>query len=215
MKPEIIKICGLTDPGNIIEVVQLQPDMIGMVFFSGSKRCVIDPRQLDFLNEIQDRPLMVGVFVDPGLEDIRQVLKILKLDAIQLHGSEPPSLCESLHNEGYIIIKAFGIRPGFDFLDLEKYRGTADYFLFDTADPDYGGTGRSFDWELLGGYHGETPFLLSGGISPGTLTFPYHVQFAGIDLNSRFENEPGIKNIELLKVYLKQIKNEYNQIYPR
>ncbi|TSA31184.1 MAG: phosphoribosylanthranilate isomerase [Porphyromonadaceae bacterium] len=203
-----VKICGLKDPGNILEVIQLKPDWIGLIFYPGSLRYISDPKYLEFLNKLPDRPLTVGVFVNPDIKDIRNITEVIRLDAIQLHGSETPELCEELRREGYTLIKAFGIHPGFDFNLTDPYHGKADYFLFDTGSPKLGGTGEQFAWSLLNKYQGETPYFLSGGLSPETQIFPNHRQFAGVDLNSRFETAPGIKHIGLLQKFLKQFRNE-------
>lgn len=204
----LVKICGLRDPGNTLEVIQLNPDWIGLIFYPGSPRYISDPNFLQFLNELTVRPLTVGVFVNPDFKEIKNITEVIRLDAIQLHGSETPAFCETLRGEGFTIIKAFGIHPGFDFKLTDPYQGKADYFLFDTGNPKSGGTGEQFDWVLLNEYHGETPYFLSGGISPETQLFPNQRQFAGVDLNSRFETAPGIKNISLLQKFIKQFRNE-------
>jgi phosphoribosylanthranilate isomerase len=207
MTGRLVKICGLTDADNIREVISLKPDMTGLIFHPGSPRFVGDPSKLAFLNDLPGRPLTVGVFVDPDPEEIRSAHQLVHLDIIQLHGSESPGLCRQIRDDGHGVIKAFGIRTGFDFSLTDHYLGIADYFLFDTAGPKHGGTGEQFDWNLLDLYHGETPFLLSGGLTPDTKTFPKHAQLAGIDLNSRFETNPGIKNIKLLHYFLNHYRN--------
>lgn len=204
----LVKICGLRDPGNILEVIKLKPDLIGLIFYPDSPRYVTDLNSLKFLNDLHGKPLTVGVFVDPTLQEIRTVANSLHLDVIQLHGSETPAFCEEVRKDDHAVIKAFGIRPGFDFCTTEQYRGVADFFLFDTGSDKPGGTGEQFDWDLLDFYHGETSYFLSGGLTPDTQIFPNHIQMAGVDLNSRFEKAPGIKDIGLLKPFIKQFRNE-------
>ncbi|MFA6128628.1 MAG: phosphoribosylanthranilate isomerase [Bacteroidales bacterium] len=204
----LVKICGLRDPRNILDVIQLKPDLIGLIFYPGSKRYISNPESLEFLNDFQDRPLVTGVFVNPEIGEIRNISKIIKLDAIQLHGAETPEFCEALRTDNHIVIKAFGIESGFDFSLSDPYRGHADYFLFDTGTPGSGGSGKQFDWDLLDLYHGDTPYILSGGISPDTTILPVSPQMAGVDLNSRFETTPGVKSIDLLKKFLKKFRNE-------
>jgi phosphoribosylanthranilate isomerase len=204
----LVKICGLKDPANILDVIRLKPDLIGLIFYPRSPRYIPDPKNFEFINELPDRPLTVGVFVNPASQEVRKISQVLQLDAIQLHGSETPGLCQALRAEGHAIIKAFGIHTGFDFNVTEPYRNHADYFLFDTGSHMHGGTGNQFEWELLNKYHGETPFLLSGGLSPLTQVLPIHARMAGIDLNSRFETAPGYKDIDLLKEFLKQFRHE-------
>ena len=208
MTGRLVKICGLTDPGNILEVIRLRPDFIGLIFHPGSPRYVSDPEKLGFLNKLPHRPMVTGVFVDSDIARIREISRKIRLDVIQLHGSEPPAYCEELQKDNQMVIKAFGISNGFDFQKTEPYGGLVRYFLFDNASPKFGGTGQSFDHEILSNYQGDTPFLLSGGISSEKRIFPNHRQFAGVDLNSRFETSPGIKDIDLLKTFLKSFRNE-------
>jgi len=208
MTGRLIKICGLKDPSNILEVISLNPDFIGFIFYPDSPRYLSRARTVEFLNNLSGHPQVVGVFVDPLLDTIREVRKTVKLDLVQLHGSESPEFCEKVRNEGYRIIKAFGIYNGFDFGRTLPFEAYADFFLFDTAGSKHGGTGHAFDWKLLEGYQGKTPFLLSGGISPETLIFPKHPRLAGVDLNSRFETSPGIKDTGLLQKFIKRFRDE-------
>jgi phosphoribosylanthranilate isomerase len=204
----IVKICGLTDPKNILDVIQLKPDWIGLIFYHGSTRCIADPAKLSFLNNLPGRPLTVAVFVDPHLDEIIRVTSILNIDVIQLHGSESPAFCQILRESDYKVMKAFSIHIDFDFRLTAPYRGKTDFFLFDTRSPKPGGSGEQFDWNLLKDYHGETSFLLSGGISPDTHTIPNHSRLNGVDLNSRFETSPGIKDILLLKNFINHYRYE-------
>lgn len=204
----LVKICGLREPGNILGVMQLRLDWIGLIFYPGSPRFIPDPASLRFLNDFPGRPLTVGVFVNQGIAEVQRISKTVQIDAVQLHGSESPEFCNDLKQKGFSIIKAFGIRSGFDFNLTAPYDGIADFFLFDSPGRKQGGTGEQFDWTLLNKYNGNTPFLLSGGLSGNTKTFPDHGKMAGIDLNSRFETAPGIKDVESLKKFLKQFRNE-------
>ena len=204
----LVKICGLRDPGNIREVFRLKPDLAGLIFHPKSPRYVSDPLSLAFLNEWKDRPLIAGVFVNPGMEMIVEVTRVLRLDIIQLHGSESPEMCKTLRRLGYSVIKAFGIGADFDFSQTSRYEGMADYFLFDSRSREFGGSGQSFDWSRLVEYKGATPWLLSGGLTPETTIFPSDSLMAGVDLNSRFESSHGIKDTGLLKQFLKHYRDE-------
>ena len=108
------------------------------------------------------------------------------------------------------LIKAFAVAQPRDLLAASAYNGLCDYYLFDTKTPQYGGSGNRFDWNLLHRYDGPTPFLLSGGIHPYSAEAVrefHHPRLAGIDLNSRFETAPGIKDVERIEEFLNQITN--------
>ena len=128
-----------------------------------------------------------------------------RLDYLQLHGNEPPELCQALREQGFSIIKAFSVSAIADLEKTNDYENCADFFLFDTKCANYGGSGMQFDWSVLFSYQGKTPFLLSGGIHPGSVeaikNFE-HPRFTGIDLNSGFEIEPGLKDVEKLEEFL-------------
>lgn len=202
----IIKVCGMRDAANIRELELLDIDWMGFIFYPGSPRYV--GRSLDY---IPSKVKKIGVFVDQDLQIVREKAKQNKLDAIQLHGSEPPRYCIDLHEEGYKVIKSFGIDEDglIPLAQLDAYEGKCDYFLFDRKTTLYGGSGRKFDWSRLSDYQGDTPFLLSGGISPEDveeIKSLVHTRFAGIDINSRFEIEPALKDIELIKKFIKEFR---------
>ncbi len=208
MTGSLIKVCGLTDPANIREVVSLRPDWIGMIFHPSSPRYVGRPESLSFLNDLEPPTKKMGVFVNSSLEEIREITGVIRFDGIQLHGHESPGLCQQLRDDGYLVFKAFGISPGIGFDATLPYLNAVDFFLFDTWSPGHGGTGKQFDWGRLDEYHGDIPFLLSGGLTPETRSFPVHPRFAGVDLNSRFETSPGIKDVGLLKTFINHYRNE-------
>ena len=154
----------------------------------------------------------VGVFVDENIEQVKRTAYEYQLDMIQLHGSESPDYIRGLRADvsSPAIIKAFNIATKEDFEATKPYEGIVDYFLFDTKGPSVGGNGAKFDWTVLADYVGETPFLLSGGIGPddaARIRSFHHPQLAGIDLNSRFELAPGMKDVSALRKFL----NELNQ----
>jgi phosphoribosylanthranilate isomerase len=206
----LIKVCGMREPENIRALLPLEPDFIGFIFYRGS------PRYAGVsLNEI--KPVIcsvtvkrVGVFVNESPEQVKRISDILSLDRIQLHGDESPEYCQSLHNEGHKIIRAFRLHAAFDFAITDAYAPSCRMFLFDTATTAFGGSGEKFDWNILQRYTGEIPFLLGGGIGPEDavkIKSFNHPAFAGIDLNSRFEKSPGVKDIALLENFLHQIKS--------
>ena len=198
----ITKVCGMRDAQNIRDVEALGIDWIGMIFWPKSKRYVAEVPSY-----LPEHLKKVGVFVDSTLDDILQHISDYQLDIIQLHGQESPDFAKAL--KPHTIIKAFNIEKADDLLQTEKYKGIADYFLFDTKGKMAGGNGQKFDWSVLTAYQGKTPFLLSGGIGPEdaeSVRSFHHPRCIGIDLNSRFESEPGFKDINQLKTFINNIK---------
>ncbi len=197
-----IKVCGLNDYVNIQEVVQLQPDFLGFIFYSLSKRNFT----LKALPPIPEEVKKVGVFVNPSFDEVIRKVKFYNLDFVQLHGQESPDFCEQLKYKGIEIIKAFGINEKFDFHILKSYEPYCIYFLLDA---EKGGSGKSFDWKLLKKYKNQTSFLLAGGISLENLNEVLnlnHPQMIGLDWNSQWEILPGIKDISLLKQGFQNIR---------
>ncbi len=208
----IIKVCGMREPRNVREVAALDIDWIGFIFYERSKRFVgQDPAGPGATDDDATRSATkrVGVFVNATIESMMEKASAYGLDYLQLHGDESPETCHALQKRGYALIKAFPIASKEDFGKTKEYEGRVDYFLFDTKCESYGGSGRQFDWSILAGYEGETPFLLSGGIHPGSaeaIRGLRHPRLAGIDLNSGFEIEPGLKDVDKLKKFIQQIQ---------
>lgn len=199
-----IKVCGLNDPANIEEVISLNPQYIGFIFYPLSARFAGD-LNVDNLIAITNVK-KTAVFVDASFEHIKDIVETYQFDAVQLHGNEHPSLCRDVKELGVEVIKAFGVDSEFDFGSLENYLPVTDYFLFDTKTPKHGGSGQTFDWEFLEMYPYSKPYFLSGGISPDNFNDAYNFwdeRLYGLDLNSRFESSPGIKNTDLLKQIFK------------
>ena len=201
----IIKVCGLTLKKQIEELDQFHSiQWLGSIFYSKSKRYT------NRVNGSIKNAKKVGVFVNQSEEEIKTIAFENKLHILQLHGDETPDICNRL-KKNYTIIKAFGINESFDFQQLINYKEVVDYFLFDTKTIEYGGSGQLFDWSLLQNYKLGVPFILSGGINKNSV-IPIqqmtHPSFAGIDINSGFENKPGDKNCEEIKTFIKELKNE-------
>ncbi len=214
----LIKVCGMSDLSNILELIPLKPDFIGYIYVPESKRFVgRQPENLRPIGEMIRAYSMnteiVGVFMNQALEVVLEDVKHLDIQTIQLHGNESTDFCKELKKLEYKIIKAFGISEEFDWEQLRDYEGVVDYFLFDTLHAGQsGGTGFTFNWDLLDDYPLNVPFLLSGGLHPMLNRNDFneirHPSFCGIDLNSKFELSPGIKNIECLSEFIKDIKDE-------
>ena len=199
-----VKICGLKYPGNILAVSALKPDFMGFIFYPKSPRYA-EPLDINTLNALPPTIKKIGVFVNENLENILTIAYKYNLDGLQLHGTELVDMCHELKKTGYLVIKAFPIAEAYNFKVTKAYEGACDYFLFDTQTNSYGGSGVKFNWQILKEYTGETPFLLSGGIAADdaeAILKIEHPQFAGIDLNSKFELKPGLKNISLLKEFI-------------
>ena len=192
---------------NIREVEALGIDLMGFIFWPKSSRYVSErPAYLP------TRCKRVGVFVDEDAETIKKIAEDYALDYIQLHGSESPKQIShllTLSPPHLSIIKAFNIATTEDLEATKPYEGIVDYFLFDTKGKSVGGNGEKFDWSVLDDYVGETPFLLSGGIGPddaGRVKAFHHSKCIGIDLNSKFEIAPALKDVATLRRFLRALK---------
>lgn len=200
----IVKVCGMRQPENIREVEQAGADWIGLICYDRSPRFVSSVPS--YLPQHSKR---IGVFVNEDYASITHRAHELNLDYLQLHGKETPELCKKLHEEDFRLIKAFALRKASDLECTYAYAPYCDYFLFDTPCHGYGGSGQSFDWNILKNYKGDTPFLLSGGIRPESLSALsgfHHRRWAGIDLNSGFETAPAQKDAKQLASFIEQFK---------
>ena len=211
----------MRDADNIRDISALGVDMIGLIFYPPSPRYVqqfssgagIIP---DYAPDMGKTPLRVGVFVDDMPQNIVTRVYNYKLDYIQLHGNEPRETLENLRatidpdiNPNIKIIKAISVSSAEDIKKYKEYVGAADLFLFDTKCKTVGGSGEQFDWQVLQAYDGDVPFLLSGGIGPDDAERNknfHHPKCIGIDLNSKFEIEPALKDVEKLKQFLVKVK---------
>lgn len=204
----IIKVCGMREPQNIRAIERLGIDMMGFIFHPASPRYV--SRRPDYLPDAATR---TGVFVDADADTILRSVEEFGLRAVQLHGNETPDVCRALRRilpPHTIIIKAVPITSEEDLNRTSDYADTCDYILFETRCTTYGGSGRRFDWSLLDRYRGPLPFILSGGIgldAVDTIAALRHPMMAGIDLNSRFETAPALKDAEKIRQFI----NELNQ----
>lgn len=194
-----IKVCGMREAGNIRDVAELGPDFMGFIFYDRSPRYVGE----DFvMPELPAGIQKTGVFVKAPQEHVLQLAGQYGLNYVQLHSDETPEYCDAIRRAGLKVLKAFSVDASFDFEQVKGFEGKADYFLFDTKGEGYGGHGKTFDWEILSGYSGNTPFFVAGGISndnvEGLLKLE-HPLFYGIDVNSRYEISPGMKDVEAVQ----------------
>ena len=220
-----VKVCGMRDDENIRRVAALDVDYIGLIFWDKSPRCVtMIPTRAGI---IPDRsglssgtsrlaPQRVGVFVDEMPQNIITRAVGFELDVVQLHGHESPTLIRNLRatldpdlRPGIRIWKAISVSTADDISRCKDYEDCVDAFVFDTRSPGVGGSGRQFDWSILDAYQGSRPFMLSGGIGPddaGRVRAFRHPRLMGIDLNSRFETAPALKDVESLSRFLEEVR---------
>jgi phosphoribosylanthranilate isomerase len=201
-----IKVCGMKFTENREQVEKLGVDFLGYIFYDPSKRFVGDSPETGLFNSEKPK---VGVFVNENAFEIMGIAKNFDFKYVQLHGKENPKTCNMLKNQGLKIIKAFSVDETFKFFTTKAFEGIADYFLFDTKTTLHGGSGEKFDWKILNDYKGTTPFFLSGGIGPDdakSIKEIEHPKLVGVDLNSGFEDEPGLKNIDRLDQFIKELK---------
>lgn len=203
VKPLKLKVCGMNK--NTLQVAALKPDYLGFIFWEPSKRY--------FKGDMPSIPhsiKKVGVFVDASIQEIKKLSKEFGLLYAQLHGNESPSFCDELKKKlpQLKIIKVFSIKDDFDFNQLRHFEDVCDFYLFDTKGKLPGGNGYAFDWSILKDYPSTKPYFLSGGIgleeleSIGEFLKRPESQYCHvIDVNSKFEVEPGLKDIDKIKEF--------------
>lgn len=216
-----LKVCGMKFQDNILEIASLKPDYLGFIFYEKSAR--------NFENEIPEISSEIkktGVFVNESSGFILEKARKYNFHSIQLHGEETPQFCAILRKElkklketsEVEIIKVFSVNEEFDFNEVSPYEAVADYFLFDTKGTKKGGNGITFNWDILKEYPSKKPFFLSGGIGVEEIesiqsllaefqkTGKQDLLYA-IDVNSKFEIEPGLKDLQQLEVFKKLLHN--------
>ena len=193
---------------NIKSVAELQPDYLGFIFYEKSKR------NFDgIIPELNNEIIKTGVFVDESINFILKKIKEYQLKAVQLHGIESPEFCKELLKTQIEVIKVFSVDENFDFEILNNYKEVCDYFLFDTKGKERGGNGIAFDWNLLENNKSKKPYFLSGGLGLNEVEdlsnfFKTEVSkyCYALDVNSKFEDKPGLKNIQKLKLFIQDLK---------
>ena len=203
-----LKVCGMKYKANIKAIAALKPDYMGFIFWENSKRFVSNSTP-----DIGETVKKVGVFVNARLDYIQKCIEAHKLNAVQLHGNESPEQCGELGEIDIEVIKAFTVQKKFDFSKILVYESVCDYFLFDTKGELPGGNGLHFNWTLLKDYPSKKPFFLSGGIGPNDCVaiasiIKLNLPLYAIDVNSKFEIEPGFKNIQSIKEFKSKLNDE-------
>ena len=201
-----LKICGMKHPDNLSAVAALSPDYLGFIFYEPSPRYMAETLTPEVVRSLPTGVQRVGVFVNATTDHILTMAERYGLHALQLHGQEPPEQCQILHEQGYTIIKVVSVgQAPLDVAQLTTYQPYVDYFLFDTQGKQPGGNGQTFDWTRLHDYSLDTPFFLSGGIGPDetvALRERSLPQLHALDVNSRFETEPGRKDVDQLAAFM-------------
>jgi phosphoribosylanthranilate isomerase len=207
----MIKICGMREPENMMEVANLKPDLMGFIFYPASPRYAAKILNPEIFTRLPPGIRKVGVFVNAGFDEIIETIRKYSLDMVQLQGDESPETCRRLCEADIHVIKSFNIKNSTDFKLCAKYIPYTDYFLFDASTSRYGGSGYKFDWEMLDNYELGHLFFLSGGIAPGDVYKIMEISnpaFYGIDLNSKFEVKAGLKDIKTLKKFVYDVRNK-------
>ncbi len=205
------KVCGITQLKQLQQLDGLDIDFAGLIFFKDSPRYVGDKIKGDDLKNSDFDLKKVGVFVNADYDEIMKVVEDYGLDVVQLHGDESPDLCEEL-SEDVEVIKAFKVKDSKVSIDemVADYDEVCDYYLFDTASSEMeGGTGKQFDWKVLSKAKIEKPFFLSGGIGVDDVAQVKnfkHPDYYAVDINSKVEKEPGVKDMGLVLQFRQGLK---------
>lgn len=203
----LVKVCGVRDAAQAKALLDAGADLVGFNFHPASVRYVGDALDADAVRALRSKDgaiRTVGVFVDRPVEEVRAIAQRYALDAVQLHGHESPAVCAALRKE-VAVIKAFTAGPDLNDAALSAYADTCTYYLFDAPGALRGGNGHTFPWTRLSRYTGNTPFLLAGGIAPEhaeALQRFQHSAFRGVDINSRFETAPGVKDLPRVAAFI-------------
>jgi len=206
-----IKVCGITEMKQLQQLDGLDIDFAGLIFYKESRRCIGEKISKKELKSADFDLKKVGVFVNPEMIDVLDAIDDYGLEVVQLHGDESPEMCEDLSSE-VEVIKAFRISGNENIDELVAlYDAVCDYYLFDSGGlkESFGGTGKQFDWNILNKAKIEKPFFLSGGIGPGDapkVKAFKHPDFFGVDINSLFEKEPGVKDMSKVLQFRQAMK---------
>jgi len=192
-----VKICGMRDKENIQQLIELEPDYLGFIFYEKSARYVSERQMQEIIKLNFGETERVGVFVNESVENILSFADQGFFDVVQLHGNESPEVVEALKAEGLEVIKVFSVDDDFEAKVLNKY-ADADYFLFDTKGKLPGGNGVKFNWDVLENSKIKKPFFLSGGLGVEDIEMVKNFKsknLYALDFNSKLELEPGLKDV--------------------
>lgn len=213
MKKLKLKVCGMRDPKNILEVANLHPDFMGFIFYEQSKRFVGNDFAIPF--NFPESIKRVGVFVNEHADRILQLVQLHRLDFVQLHGDETVQVVKELKGK-VKVIKVFRVDDQFDFNVTKEFEGVVDFFMFDTKTSEYGGSGKSFDWSLLEKYKRSTSFFLSGGLAVNNIKQIAEIKnpsLFAVDINSGAETSPGVKDPAILNSIFQILNSSLHEIH--
>lgn len=202
-----LKVCGMKINDNIKEVAKLLPDFMGFIFWPKTKR-FFSEKEISIPNHVKK----VGVFVNQDLDLIKKNVKKFGLDFVQLHGNENKEFCSEV-NSFCKVIKVFHLSENFNFEKLAPFEKLCKYYLFDTKSEKYGGSGQKFNWSILKNYNSSKGFFISGGIDISDVNRIIELKkmklpIFGIDVNSKFEIRPGLKNKTKIEKLINKLNNE-------
>ena len=209
-----IKVCGMTDMDQVQQLDEMGVEFCGFIFYPKSPRYLFKHVPASIVKKTKGHINKVGVFVNAETDEILRVVDDCGLYLVQLHGDETPRQCERI-SEYITTVKAFRISEQDNILwKIKDYKDVVDMFLFDTEGVGYGGTGKKFNWQMLKGLNIRKPFFLSGGIQPDDMdnlkdfaADPVAKDLFSIDINSKFELSPGIKDMEKVKNFVTKLKS--------
>jgi len=207
-----VKVCGITKAEQAIQLNAAGADFAGFIFYPPSARYAFKSMPSGEIKKLRNIN-KVGVFVNANIDDVLRTVDECGLYLVQLHGNESPRYCEKI-SQYITVIKAFRISTGDDIVwKIKDYHDVADMFMFDTEGTSFGGTGKKFDWQLLKNANINKPFFLSGGIAPEDAEAirefqqqPVAKDLFALDINSRFELSPGVKDLHKIKTFISSIK---------
>ncbi len=206
----------MRDLKNITNIASLKPDYMGFIFYRKSPRYVGEEYSAENMHHLPEKIKKTGVFVNASEQEISNAVARYELNAVQLHGNESVELCLMVKQMGVEVIKAFQVHKDFDFFDVKPYTEVSDFYLFDTKTKNYGGSGHKFDWSILKKYDNNKPIFLSGGITIDDvedIKKLQHLNIYAVDINSKFEIEPALKNVELVSDFVNKLRvNKFEKL---
>lgn len=201
-----VKICGITQQDDAHKAIKHGAWALGFVFYKQSPRFISPSRARKIIETLPPFVTPVGVFVNGKHGAIKDICDFVRIRTVQFHGDEDQAFCKRFGD--YKVIKAFRVDDKFDFRVVEQFR--ADAYLFDTYQEDIqGGTGKTFNWELLRAKKFNRPMILSGGLNPSNVKDALNLErLFAVDVSSGVEKEPGIKDEELVKSFCEVVRSE-------